>query len=282
MVKPSVAVVQMTSSAQVDVSLKRAEVLILEAAAGGADAIFLPENFAALASSNPLAIGAAEKTADGPIRQFLGEMARRSNAWIFAGTVPVGVRPDGESISDGRVRAASLVINQAGAEVARYDKVHMFDVDVADNHKRYLESATFEPGDECVVVDSPVGRVGLSVCYDLRFPELYRKLFLASVDAITVPSAFTRVTGAAHFEVLLRARAIENTCYVMAACQTGNHDSGRQTWGHSTIIDPWGEVIDTLPDEEGIIFASLDLSLVEKIRHDMPFARQARFLSDQD
>lgn len=279
--KSGVAVIQMTSSQHVDVSLKRAESLILEAAQADVGAIFLPENFAALASPEPLVVGAAETNVDGPVRQFLSEMASRTGAWIFAGTLPIATRPDGKKTSPGRVRAASLVIDDTGVEVARYDKTHMFDVDVADNQKRYLESETFEPGDECVVVDSPVGRVGLSVCYDVRFPEFFRKLFLEAADIIAVPSAFTRVTGAAHFEVLLRARAIENTCYIIAACQTGIHDSGRQTWGHSTIIDPWGEVLDVLPDEEGVILASLDLSRLETIRTDMPFASQARFLSQE-
>ncbi|MFT7221388.1 MAG: putative amidohydrolase [Candidatus Azotimanducaceae bacterium] len=276
---PSVAVIQMTSSASVDKSLKRAESLILEAAKSVPDAIFLPENFPALGSTNPYAIGYAERGGKGPIFQFLTEMAFRTRSWIFAGTMPIASLADGSATESNRVRAASLVINSSGERVARYDKIHMFDAEVADGHRNYRESSTFEPGTAVVAVDSPVGRVGLSVCYDLRFPELYRQLFLEKCDLIAVPSAFTRVTGAAHFEVLLRARAIENTSYIVAACQVGTHDSGRETYGHSMVISPWGERLGCLERDEGVLHVPVDLGKVKEIRADMPFLSQAKLLT---
>lgn len=275
---PSVAVVQMTSSASVDKSLKRAESLILEAVKSLPDAIFLPENFAALGSKKPHELGYAESGGKGPIFQFVTQMARRTRSWIFAGTIPMASRVDGSEIESNRVRAASLVINSSGEQVARYDKIHMFDAEVADGHRNYRESSSFEPGTTVVSVDSPVGRVGLSVCYDLRFPELYRQLFLEKCELIAVPSAFTRVTGAAHFEVLLRARAIENTSYIVAACQTGRHDSGRETYGHSMVISPWGERLGCLEQDEGVLHVPVDLAKVEEIRAEMPFLSQAKLL----
>ena len=276
---PSVAVVQMTSSASVDKSLKRAESLILEAAKSLPDAIFLPENFAALGSKKPYELGYAESGGKRPIFQFLTEMALRTRSWIFAGTIPMASRVDGSAIESNRVRAASLVINSSGEQVARYDKIHMFDAEVADGHRNYRESSSFEPGTTVIAVDSPVGRVGLSVCYDLRFPELYRQLFLEKCELIAVPSAFTRVTGAAHFEVLLRARAIENTSYIVAACQTGKHDSGRETYGHSMVISPWGEILGCLEQDEGVLHVPVNLAKVEEIRAEMPFLSQARLLT---
>jgi len=270
-----IALVQMVSSARVDVSLARAETLILEASASS-DYIFLPENFAALGSESPRDIGIAECTEDGPIRRFLRDMADRTGCWIFAGTFPVGVRPDGDTVPGGRVRAASIVYDPTGAEVCRYDKVHMFDVEVSDNLGTYLESATFEPGTDVIHLDLPFGRLGLTVCYDIRFPELYRRLFSAEVDMITVPSAFTEVTGEAHFELLMRARAVENCCFMIAACQGGEHDSGRRTWGHSMVVDPWGNVIAELGRGDGVLTAEIDLALRNELRRNMPFHQQQR------
>ncbi len=274
------ALIQLVSSQHVEQNLPRVQSLIEEAVADGAQSIFLPENFAALAHPNPHEIGMAESTKDGPVRRFLSDSAKSNACWIFAGTCPVAATPGGEPVADNRVRAASLVFDPRGEEVARYDKIHMFDVDVSDNHKRYRESDTFEPGTDVVAVDTPMGRFGLSVCYDLRFPELYRELFLRDVDFLTAPSAFTTTTGEAHFELLMRSRAVENCCFTIAACQGGSHDSGRQTWGHSMVCNPWGEVIGELGTGEGVLIVDIDSSLQAQIREDMPFRQQLRLLED--
>jgi len=266
----SIGVIQMVSSQHVDVNLKRAEALIEEAASGGVRAIFLPENFAALASTETQAIAEREANDKGPVRQFLSEMAVRHQCWMFGGTLPVPVRPDGSRISDGRVRAASFVYDHTGQEVARYDKCHMFDVEVRDNQKSYRESDTFEAGEQLVVVDSPIGRVGLSVCYDIRFADVYRGLFHKGAECFAVPSAFTTVTGKAHFEVLMRARAIENFSYAIAACQGGVHDSGRMTYGHSMVVGPWGDIKATCAEGESVISCKIDLDSLHQMREEIP------------
>lgn len=275
-----IALIQLVSSQHVEKNLPRVQSLIDEALADGAQSIFLPENFAALAHPNPHEIGLAESTREGPIRRFLSDTARSNSCWIFAGTCPVATSPSGEPVADNRVRAASLVIDPKGEEVARYDKIHMFDADVADNQKSYRESDTFEAGSDVVAVDTPMGRFGLTVCYDLRFPELYRELFLRDVDFVTAPSAFTTITGEEHFKLLMRARAVENCCFTIAACQGGSHDSGRETWGHSMVCNPWGEVVGELDTGEGILVVDIDLSIQAQLRKDMPFRRQLRLLED--
>lgn len=266
----------MVSSASVDISLKSADELITAAAGESPEAIFLPENFAALASGDPLAIGREELTTSGPIRSFLADAARRANCWIFAGTLPIAARPDGSAVPGDRVRAASLMYDADGSEVARYDKMHMFDVEVEDNQRRYMESATFESGEDIVWIDTPIGRVGLTVCYDIRFPELYRRLFTAGCDLVAIPSAFTETTGEAHFELLMRARAVENSCFTVAACQGGAHDSGRRTWGHSMVVDPWGNIVGELDKGEGVLTVELDMEQLATVRRDMPFLAQRK------
>ena len=230
---PKIALVQMISSAQVEKNLDRAGTLIREAATEQVDAVFLPENFIALGNEDPIAIGMNEISREGPGRKFISEIAAEINCWLFAGTMPVAARPDGAMVSEGRVRAASYVVNNQGEEVARYDKIHMFDVVVDDNQKNYVESKTFEPGNEVRCIETPFGKFGLTVCYDIRFPELYRMLRDEEVRGFSIPSAFTETTGEAHFEVLMRARAIENFCFSIAACQGGEHDSGRKTYGNN-------------------------------------------------
>lgn len=271
-----IALIQMVSSRQVKESLQMAERLVAEAIRSSPAAIFLPENFAALASHDPRQVAAGSGSATGEIQQFLQTVARSHGCYVFGGTIPLGSRPDGSPVAAPRVRAASLVFDSTGQQVARYDKIHMFDVDVADNQRRYRESDLFEPGTEPVWVDTPFARVGLSVCYDLRFPELYRKLFAERVDMIAVPSAFTEITGAAHFELLMRARAVENTCFMVAACQGGEHDSGRRTYGHSMAVSPWGEVLGQLARGEGVLIVDLDLDQLQQIRRNMPLHTQRR------
>ena len=271
-----IALIQMVSSKQVDVSLSSAEMLMQEVDAGQVDAIFLPENFAALGSDDPYQIGLREQTDKGPVRAFLREAAIRANCWVFAGTLPIASRGDGSPTAAGKVRAASLVLDQTGAEVARYDKIHMFDVDVADNHGAYRESNTFEHGTELTIVDSPCGRVGLSVCYDLRFSELYLSLFKLGAEVLAVPSAFTETTGEAHFELLMRARAVESFAYSVAACQGGVHDSGRRTYGNSVVVNPWGDVIARAGRGEQVITADIDLVELKAVRAKMPVLNQRK------
>lgn len=274
--KHRIALVQLVSSVDVDKNLARVELLVREAARQDVAAVFLPENFAALANPGPRLIGEGEASPSGLIRSFISNLAADTGAWLFAGTMPCSVRPDGSAVPARRVRAASFVVDGAGREVARYDKIHMFDVQVDDNHKHYMESDTFEAGEDVVCCDSPMGRVGLSVCYDIRFPELYRKLFADGAMSITIPSAFTRVTGAAHFEVLMRARAIENFSFTIAACQGGSHDSGRETYGNSMVVGPWGDILCRAGEGEAVLVAELDMDRQAEIRRDMPVHKQRR------
>ena len=269
-----VALVQMNSAVDVEATLVATRRLALEAAAGAADFICLPENFACLGNPDPR--GVADRYA-GEIAEFLAKLARETGCWLFAGTAPRPDRPDGSPVPDGRVRAASLVFDGSGREVARYDKIHMFDVDVADGHRNYRESATFEHGADIVVVETPIGPVGLTVCYDIRFSELFLSLAREGVVAFMIPSAFTVPTGIAHFELLCRARAVESFAYVLSACQGGTHDSGRVTYGHSVAVNPWGEVIARAEgDAPGVVFAELDTSQVSSVRRDMPVHQQRR------
>ena len=201
---------------------------------------------------------------------------------LVGGTAPLLSRPGRNPaepdylIEDGRVRAASLVYGAAGELLARYDKIHLFDVMVEDKQARYSESLSYEPGSDVVCADTAAGRLGLSVCYDMRFPELYRQLLLRGAEIITVPAAFTAVTGAAHWESLLRARAIENQCYLVAAAQGGRHSPTRETWGHSMIIDPWGEILAELATGPGIAVAEMDPELLSQVRKRMPVADHIR------
>ena len=278
--KCRVTVVQMTSSYNITKSLNQLEILVREIEPGSVDAIFLPENFAALAASDAVSIGKSEsayfsKAHDSSpfkpeILPMICALALAKDTWVFAGTMPLAVRPDKTYINDGRVRAASLVIDPAGDIVSRYDKIHLFDVEVSDTTQVYRESASFEPGDQPAVAKTPFATVGLSVCYDLRFPRHYLDLSKLGANVIAIPSAFTQPTGAAHFEALIRARAIENAAFVIAACQSGDHDSGRQTYGNSMVVSPWGEVIDRLGNEPGLLTLELDFTELEEIRGQIP------------
>lgn len=277
-----VAVVQMVSSGDVHANLQAAEALIGRAREQGAQLILLPENFAVL-DGGPLSQFAEPETGpQGLLQGFLSEQSRRCGAWVIAGSLPLSTRPllpgqqHAEAVAGDRVRPACLVYDAQGELVARYDKMHLFDVQVADRQAQYSESRSFEPGARIVCVDTPVGRIGLSICYDLRFPELYRKLLEQGAEILTVPSAFTKVTGEAHWEVLLRARAIENQCYVLAANQGGVHNATRETWGHSMIVDPWGRVLARVEKGEGVAVAELDLGELHALRGRMPIQSHRR------
>jgi len=258
--KTRVAAVQMVSAPEVGANLEAAARLIAAAAAAGARLVALPENFYLIGRHEGDKVKVREPDGKGPIQDFLARTARSHKVWLVAGTVPIAC---GDAQ---RVRGACLVYDSDGKRVARYDKMHLFRFTSGD--ERYDETRTLEPGDRPVAVESPFGRLALSVCYDVRYPELYRAL--GSFDAMLVPSAFTVPTGAAHWETLLRARAIENQAYVIAPAQGGEHASGRRTYGHSMIVDPWGEILAVQPEGEGVVLAEMDLSRIREVQAALP------------
>ena len=254
----------MASGPNVGANLLEAERLIATAAGRKARLVVLPENFAIMGVTERDKLKVKERAGSGPIQEFLSQQAARHGIWLVGGTVPIaGDSPD-------KVRAACLLFNDKGEQVARYDKIHLFDVELVDSGERYNESETIEPGNETVVVDTPLGRLGLAVCYDLRFPELFRSMLDEGMELVALPSAFTAVTGSAHWEILVRARAVENLCYVAAPAQGGYHVNGRETYGHSMIVDPWGTVLDRLPSGSGVVCANLDRKRLERVRKTFP------------
>ena len=255
-----VAAVQMVSGPVVSENLDAARVLAAEGARQGAKVVCLPEYFCLFGMRERDKVDARERDGAGPIQRFLSGLARELGVWIVGGTVPL------ESSDPGKVRNSCLVFDDRGERVARYDKIHLFGF--TTENERYQESGTIEAGASTVALDSPFGRLGLSICYDLRFPELYRGL--GPVDVLFVPSAFTETTGRAHWEVLLRARAIENLAYVVAAAQGGHHANGRRTHGHTMIIDPWGEVLCRLETGPGVVVAEIDPGHAARLRASLP------------
>ena len=258
--KVRVAAIQMISAPEVAPNLATAGRLIAEAAGGGAQLVALPEYFCILGRHETDKVKVRETEGAGPIQDFLAGAASRYRVWIVGGTIPLIAN------SENKVRNACLVFDESGRRVARYDKIHLFGLDLADNN--FNEARSIEPGSRAVVIDTPHGRFGLSVCYDVRFPELYRAA--GEVDAWFVPSAFTAVTGAAHWDILMRARAIENQCYLVAPAQGGLHPNGRRTWGHSMIVDPWGEVLACRAEGEGVVLAELDAARLAEVRQSLP------------
>jgi nitrilase len=255
-----VAAVQMASGPHVQANLQEAGRLIELAAATGARIVALPEYFAIMGMKDTDKVAARERDGHGPIQAFLSEQARRHRVWIVGGSVPLEA-----NVAD-KVRNSCLVYDQEGKRVARYDKMHLFGFEMGE--ERYSEERTIERGDKVCVVDSPYGKLGISVCYDLRFPELYRAM--GDVDLILVPSAFTETTGKAHWDTLVRARAIENLAYVIAPAQGGYHVNGRETHGHTMIVDPWGVVLDRLPRGSGVVVAGVNPTYQSKIRRSLP------------
>jgi predicted amidohydrolase len=259
-----VAALQMTSGPDVAANLAQAAALLEEAARRGAQLAALPENFSFMGLKDADKRAVAEPDGRGPVQDFLAASARRLKLWVVGGTTPL------QGGADGRVAAASLVYDADGARVARYDKIHLFDVDLPGRAESYRESANVTPGAIPAVLDTPVGRLGLSVCYDVRFPELYRHLSAAGAQLLSVPAAFTAPTGRAHWETLLRARAIENLCYVIAPAQSGIHPSGRETYGDSMIVDYWGRVLNRVPRGRGCAVAEVDLARQTSVREGFP------------
>lgn len=255
-----VAAIQMASGPNVTGNLNEARRLIADAAGKGARLVVLPEFFAIMGMSDRDKVEAREQPGRGEIQSFLSETARRHGIWLVGGSIPLAAEaPD-------KVLNSCLVFDERGEQVARYDKIHLFSLELGN--ERYDEARTIEPGNQVVVVDSPFGRIGLAVCYDLRFPELFRAM--EDVNIIVLPSAFTEITGKMHWEVLVRARAVENLAYVIAAAQGGYHVSGRETHGHSMIVGPWGRVLDRLPRGSGVVVAEVNPSYQASLRASLP------------
>ncbi len=268
------AAIQMASGPQVTANLLLAGQLIAEAADKGARFVVLPENFGLMGVTEQDKLEVAESADGGPMQEFLAENARKHGVWICGGTVPI------ETPTAGKVYASSLIYDDEGRQVARYDKVHLFDVSLPDVDENYNESETILPGDRTVVVDTPFGKVGLAVCYDLRFPELFRELVDRGAEIIFVPAAFTDLTGKAHWDILVRARAVENLCYVVASAQGGYHVNGRTTYGHSMIVDPWGAVVDEADDHKpGVVLGDINLDCLRRVRRSFPVLQHRRLLS---
>ncbi len=259
----TVAAVQMISSPSVSENIATARRLIGQAAATGASLVTLPEYWAIMGQHDSDKVAHAERPGQGPIQDFMAQMAREHGIWLIGGTLPL------VSELEGKVLNTTLVYDPEGRPVGRYDKIHLFGF--SKGGEAYDEARTIVPGAAVGSFQAPFGRVGLSVCYDLRFPELYRAM--GECALIVVPAAFTHTTGLAHWEVLLRARAIENQCYVLAAAQGGLHANGRRTWGHSMLIDPWGEIKAVLPEGEGVVSGEIDPLFLASVREALPALR---------
>jgi predicted amidohydrolase len=265
-----IACIQMASGPNVGANLLEAERLIEQAVGREAKLVVLPENFAIMGMSERDKVAVREEEGSGPMQAFLSLQAERHGIWIVGGTIPL------TASSPDKVRASCLVFDDKGRQAGRYDKIHLFDVRLVDSNEQYTESETIEPDDKVVVVDTPFGRMGLAVCYDLRFPEQFRQQLEKGMELLVLPAAFTAITGRAHWEVLVRARAIENLCYVAAAAQGGYHLSGRETHGHSMIVDPWGTVLNSLARGPGVVCADIDRGRLETARRNFPSIRHRR------
>ncbi len=265
------AAIQMASGPSVSSNLLEAEKQIAEAVKTGAKLVALPENFAMMGDREIDKVKIKEADGAGQIQNFLSSTAKKYGVWLIGGTIPIA------GTDDNKVRAACVVYDDSGKRVARYDKQHLFDVNVPGTDEVYRESDSIEGGDQLLVLNSPFGKLGIAVCYDLRFPEFFRTMVTQGMEILVIPSAFTAKTGVAHWEVLLRARAIENLCYVIAPNQGGFHLNGRKTYGHSMIIDPWGLVLDCYKTGAGFVAADIDLDKLAKVRNAFPVLQHRRF-----
>ena len=269
-----VAALQMNSGADVSENLELAGRLLHEAADRGCVLAVLPENFALMPARGRDKSRHAEREGEGPIQAFLSETAARHGLWIVAGSIPLA------SEDTDRVFGATVVVDDQGNHKAVYRKIHLFDVDLPDREESYRESHSMLPGDEIAVVATPVGVLGLTICYDVRFPELFRALVERGASLFTVPAAFTVVTGNAHWHTLLRARAIENLAWVIAPGQFGSHADGRSTYGHSLICDPWGRVVAEQADGNAVVTADIDLEAQTRLRREFPALSNRRLHSN--
>lgn len=259
-----IAAVQMASGPQVQANLMEAARLIKEAADLGADMVVLPETFAIMGANDYEMVAVAEEAGEGSIQSFMSQCAKNNKIWVVAGTIPIrSSHPD-------KANAASIMYDDKGVQVARYDKMHLFDVEICEPRETYIESDTIEAGDKYVVIDTPFGKIGMAVCYDLRFPGHFRKMMAQGAEIFILPSAFTDTTGKAHWEPLLRARAIENLCYVIAPAQGGYHVSGRATYGHTMVVDYWGNIREELGKGAGVIMIETDAKAQKATRKAFP------------
>jgi len=266
-----VAGVQLVSSADVKKNLQMVERLTKQAVDQGAQLIVLPENFALMANRASELIDCAGQVGFGEIQQFMATLALQYNVWLIGGSIPI------QSADNNKALSACLVYDANGEQVAQYNKLHLYDVDMIGTGHRYRESDSFVAGDHVVVIETPFGSIGLSICYDLRFPELYRGMMLLGADIMVAPSAFTKETGGDHWSLLCRARAVENACYMIAPNQGGQHENGRETYGHSMIVDPWGEVLAEATVGPDIVIAKIDKAKQDKIRTNFPAIKHGRF-----
>lgn len=256
----TISAVQMVSTPDPVINMQHAALRIREAADAGATMVLLPEYWSVLGLRDTDKLAFAENAGAGPLQDFMAGMAQECGVWLIGGTIPLN------SGEPGKVFNTTLAYDANGSQLGRYDKIHLFGF--TRGEESYDESRTIVAGNDVVVLETPLGRVGLSICYDLRFPELYRAM--GQCQLIVMPAAFTYTTGRAHWEILLRARAIENQCYVLAAAQGGQHQNGRRTWGHSMVIDPWGEILSQLPEGEGVVSAEIDAAHLDSVRASLP------------
>lgn len=264
-----IAAIQLVSGPEIEPNLIEAEKLIARAADEGAKLVVLPEYFPMIGASDADRLKAREFDGSGPIQDFLSGMASRHGLWIVGGSIPLhGVHPE-------KSRNTCFVYDEDGMQRARYDKIHLFSFEKGE--ERYEEGGTIEAGETHCVCDTSFGKMGVAICYDLRFPELFREM--GEVDLVAVPAAFTETTGAAHWEILLRARAVENQCYVIASAQGGSHPTGRRTYGNSMIVDPWGEILAAMDKGSGVVVAEFDRSRIEEVRKALPALRHRRLLT---
>ena len=266
-----VAAIQMASGPNVKANLAEAEKLIKIAVQQNAELVVLPENFAIMGTAETDKVKIAEEFGSGLLQDYLKEQAIKNNIWLVGGTIPI------LSSESGKVFAACLLYNSQGEVVTRYDKIHLFDVIIEASDESYTESETITPGNKIVVVDTPFGRLGLAVCYDLRFPELFRAMVEQNMEICALPSSFTSLTGKVHWESLLRARSIENLSFIIASDQGGYHVGGRETHGDSMIIDPWGLILNRLPHGTGVVVADINIEKLEHTRKMFPALKHKRF-----
>ncbi len=262
--KHKVAAIQMASGPNISANLLEVKKIVSEAVEDGAELVVLPENFAFMGKSEQDKIKLKEESGNGPLQSFLSKLAAENGIWVIGGTIPLNAN------DPNKIRSACLVFNAKGEQVARYDKIHLFDVQLPATGERYSESETIEPGNETVVVDSPFGRIGLAVCYDLRFPEQFRNLVDEGMEVAILPASFTAHTGKTHWQPLIQTRAIENLSYMIASAQGGYHINGRETYGHSMVVDPWGNIQGMIARGNGYAMGEIDLDLLHKTRRAFP------------
>ncbi len=259
-----IAAIQMASGPKVNANLLEAKRLIEQAVDAGAGLVVLPENFAQMGVNESDKLKIQEQAGEGPLQSFLAEQAKQHKIWLVGGTIPITTDDPNKSF------ASSLLFNANGELEARYDKVHLFDAHLVESNENYNESETIKPGHDVVVAQTPFGKLGMAICYDLRFPGFFRQMLDEGIEIISLPSAFTALTGKAHWDILVRARAIENLSFVIAAAQGGFHLNGRETYGDSMIVDPWGTVLDRQLRGSGIVVADIDLERQREVRINFP------------